>query len=310
MSKILLVDDDVDLAELLRTKLVSEGHDVVVTNTGEGAFELAKKTKPEITLLDIMLPGVTGYQICRKIRIDPELYKTGVILLTALGEEPEVLHGLDQGADDYITKPFKLEKLVEKLAALSGVLESVHRVNTLTGLPGTDAVKREVNHRLARGTQIAVCYVDVANFKAYAAAKGQESGGRALQFIAQMITGLIKNMGIYESFAAHMGSEHFVVLMNFEDHERFCSSLCTQFDHSIKKVYTPEEVTRGNISAVDRRGNTGEYPLMALSIGVAHNSQRTFKSANKMFDVLAQVRQKAKPSSASVVFVDRRTTER
>ena len=73
MSKILLVDDDIDFADLLKTKLSSEGHDVITIYTGEGAFELAKEVKPDIALLDIMLPGGTGYQICRSIRKDPEL---------------------------------------------------------------------------------------------------------------------------------------------------------------------------------------------------------------------------------------------
>ena len=166
MSKILLVDDDVDLAELLKTKLNSEGHDVTTTHTGDGAFELAKQIKPDIALLDIMLPGVTGYQICRRIRKDPELYSMGVLMLTALGEEPEVLHGLEQGADDYIVKPFKLDRLLEKLTFLSGLLDSVSGRNKITNLPGTDAMKREANHRLARGMKIALGYIDISSFKA------------------------------------------------------------------------------------------------------------------------------------------------
>lgn len=174
MSKILLVDDDADLAELLKKKLSSEGHEVVTTNTGDGAFELAKQLKPDIALLDIMLPGVTGYQICRRIRRDPELYSMGVLMLTALGEEPEIHHGLEQGADDYIVKPFKLDRLIEKLSFLGALLEAVDGRNPVTNLQGTDAIKREVNHRLARGIKIAVCYIDISNFKAYCAAKKKE----------------------------------------------------------------------------------------------------------------------------------------
>ena len=71
MSKILLVDDDIDLADLIKAKLVTQGHDVTVINTGEGAFEAAKEIKPDIAMLDIMLPKITGYQICRKLRKDP-----------------------------------------------------------------------------------------------------------------------------------------------------------------------------------------------------------------------------------------------
>ena len=105
MSRILVVDDDMDLAELVKTKLSSDGHEVFTIHTGDGAFEMAKQVKPDICILDIMLPGATGYQICRRIRKDPELYKGSILILTALGEEPEMLHGLEQGADDYLAKP-------------------------------------------------------------------------------------------------------------------------------------------------------------------------------------------------------------
>ena len=310
MSKILLVDDDVDLAELLKTKLNAEGHEVVTTHTGEGAFELAKKVKPDIALLDIMLPGVTGYQICRRIRKDPELYAIGVLMLTALGEEPEVLHGLEQGADDYIVKPFKLDRLVEKLGFLNGLLDSVEGRNKVTNLPGTDAMKREVNHRLARGIAIAVCYIDISDFKAYCAAKKRDGQSQALQFLTKMLKGLIRSMGIYESFLAHMGSEHFVVLVNAEDYERFCSTLVETFDRQVKTLYTAEEVAQGHVMARDRKGREGKYPLMALSIGVAHNEYREYKSAKKMFETLAQLRHTVQPEGKSVVIVDRRQSER
>lgn len=310
MSKILLVDDDVDLAELLKTKLTSEGHDVVTTNTGEGAFELAKKMKPDIALLDIMLPGVTGYQICRRIRKDPELYSMGVLMLTALGEEPEVVHGLEQGADDYIIKPFKLDKLVQKLGFLDGLLAAVEGKNSVTGLPGTDAIKREVNHRLARDIPIAVCYMDVANFKAYSAAKGREGQKKALAFVAKLLKGLPRDLSIYESFTSHMGGEHFVVLLNLEDYKKFCRSLVERFDKGVKELYSEAEVSQGYLTARDKKGREGKYPLMALSVGVAHNQNREYKSAKKVFEVLAQLRQMANPDGKSLYFVDRRFSDR
>lgn len=311
MSKILLVDDDVDLAELVRTKLASEGHQVFITNSGQDAFELAKKVKPEIALLDIMLPGVTGYQICRRIRKDPELYPIAVLILTALGEEPEVLHGLEQGADDYIVKPFKLERLMEKIGFLNGLLDSVQRRNPITKLPGTDAIKRETNHRLARGMSVALCYIDILNFKPFAAAKGAAAQQRALEFMTKLLQTLLRSIGVYEAFLAHMGGEHFVVLLNLEDYERLCSSLTDAFDQQVRQLYTPEEVQEGHIRAVDKRGVEGKYPLMSLSIGVANNQFREFKSAKKMFEVLAQLRQMARSADGkSTIFVDRRRTDR
>lgn len=310
MAKILLVDDDVDLAELVKTKLSAEGYQTYTINTGEGAFELAKQVKPDIAILDIMLPGVTGYQICRRLRKDPELYKLGILILTALGEEPEILHGLEQGADDYLVKPFKLERLMDKLSSIAALLQSMTKVNPITKLPGTDAIKREINHRLARGTAIAACYIDVVGFKPYCASRGQDGQINALSFMARMLTGITRNLGIYECSISHMGGEHFVVLLNLEDQERFCNALLENFDHSVQQLYTQQEVAQGYMTAVDRRNNEVRCPLMALSVGVAHTQYRQFKSAKKMFEVLAQVRQMAQPDGKSVIFVDRRRTDR
>jgi len=310
MAKILLVDDDVDLAELVKTKLSVEGYQTYTINTGEGAFELAKQVKPDIAILDIMLPGVTGYQICRRIRKDPELYKMAVLILTALGEEPEILHGLEQGADDYLVKPFKLERLVEKLSSLNTLLLGLDKRNAITNLPGTDAVKREINHRLARGVAIATCYIDVVGFKPYCASRGPEGQANALRFVSKLLGSLTRQVGIYEFFVAHMGGEHFVVLLNIEDYERFCKLLMDSFDQSVQQLYTPTEVNQGFITAVDRRGTEVRCPLMALSIGVAHTQHRQYKTAKKMFEVLAQVRQMAQPANKSVIFVDRRRTDR
>lgn len=311
MSRILIVDDDVDLAELIQTKLRAEGHQVAVINTGEGAFEYAKQVKPDICILDIMLPGTTGYQICRKIRKDPELYRCAILILTALGEEPEILHGLEQGADDYLVKPFKLERLMDKIASLSALLQAVETRNRVSNLPGTDAIKREINHQLARGNAIALVYVDVFGFKYYAASRGAEGQAAAVEFVSRLLVNLTRDMGIYECYTAHMGGEHFVVLLKFEDYERFTNQLVEVFDQQVRKLYQQREIDQGYIMTADRTGTEVKCPIMALSIGVAHNQLRPFKSAKKMFEVLAQVRQMAQPKSGkSVIFVDQRRTDR
>ncbi len=310
MSNILLVDDDVDLAELVRTKLSADGHDVIAINTGDGAFELAKKVKPDIALLDIMLPGMTGYQICRRFRKDPELYTMGVLLLTAFGDEPEVIHGLEQGADDYLSKPFRLEALSEKVVSLQKLLDAVKQRNPLTNLPGTEAVKREVNHLLARDMQIATCYIDVIGFKAYCASRGKDSQVPLVQSIAKIVHETIRNIKLYETYLAHLGGAHFATVTLLEDYERYCTSLMREFDRQMRPLYTEEELEKGAIITSNKHGIPAEYPLMALAIGVSHNKHRKFKSANKMFEILAQVRQLAQPNGQSAVFVDRRTVDR
>ena len=306
-----MVDDDKDFGELLEAKLQTEGHETFVINTGEGAFEYAKKVKPDICILDIMLPTVTGYQICRRIRRDPELYKISVLMVTALMEEPEIIHGLEQGADDYLAKPFKLERLMDKLASLITLSTTIESRNRITGLPGTEAIKQEINHQLARDTAIAVLYIDMVGFKPYCASRGAEGQKSALQFMAKLLNDLNRAMGIYETFVAHMGGEHFVVLLRIEDHERFAQTLTETFHKNVKGLYTPAELEKGYIMAVDKLGKEVRCPPMALFVGVVHTGFRRFKSAKKIFAILAQVRKIAEPrGGSSVVFVDRRRADR
>lgn len=310
MSKILVVDDEVECTEAVKLRLEAEGHQVFVLNTGEGAFELAKKVKPDIAIIDILLPVVTGYQLCRKMRRDPELYRAGILVITALGEEPEILHALDQGADDHLVKPFKFERLMEKVAGIEALRDAIEKLNPLTKLPGTEAIKREIDLRLVRGTPIAVAYIDVVGFKPYCAARGAEGQKRALLLASEMLTGLMRPLDIYESYVAHMGGAHFAVLLNIEDANRFCPALGEHWDRGVHQLYTQQEVTQGFILATDRRGQEAKCPLMALSIGVAHTQHRSFANANRLFEVLAQVRLKAQPDAHTAVFFDRRRTDR
>ncbi len=311
MSKILIVDDDVDLAELVKVKLAKEGHQAFTIYTGQNAFEYAKQIKPNICLLDIMLPGVTGYQICRKIRKDPELYKIAVLMLTALGEEPEIIHGMEQGADDYLVKPFKLERLMDKIASLNTLLNSLNQRHRVTNLLGTDAFKRELNHYLARDAAIACIYVDIVGFEAYCKSRGKEGQDGVLRWISGMLVNLTKSLECYESTISHMGRQHFVIMMKLEDYERYCHVLAQTFDDEVKQLYSPQEVQQGYILVSGVEGRESPAPLMALAIGVAHTQYRSFKSGKKMFEILAQVRQKAQPvDGKSVIFVDRRRTDR
>ena len=113
--KILIVDDDANICELLRLYLEKDGFDTVVANDGEQAVEYASKYSPDLILLDIMLPKLDGWQVCREIRKTSE---TPIIMLTAKGETFDKVLGLELGADDYIIKPFETKELVARVKAV------------------------------------------------------------------------------------------------------------------------------------------------------------------------------------------------
>ena len=114
---ILVVEDEEDLQELLRFNLAREGYQVLLAGTGESALS-AVKTRPDLMVLDLMLPGIDGMEVCRMVRANSETRGVPILMLTARGEEADVVAGLELGADDYLSKPFSPRVLMARIKAL------------------------------------------------------------------------------------------------------------------------------------------------------------------------------------------------
>lgn len=115
---ILVVDDEQDILELLRYNLEREGYRVITVETGEAAVEKSLSGDPDLIVLDLMLPGIDGVEVCRRLRAKEELSDVPVIMLTAKSEDSDVISGLEVGADDYVTKPFSPKVLIARIRAL------------------------------------------------------------------------------------------------------------------------------------------------------------------------------------------------
>lgn len=117
-EKILVVDDEEHISELISYNLKGAGYRVINANNGNDAVRLAFEEKPELVLLDLMLPEKDGYDVCREIRSNNEVKNTSIIMLTAKSEEFDKILGLELGADDYITKPFSVRELMARVKAV------------------------------------------------------------------------------------------------------------------------------------------------------------------------------------------------
>ena len=118
MSKILIVDDEQDIVELVSYNLEKEGFKTVKAFDGEAALKMVKLQKPDLIILDLMLPKMNGLDVCRAIRRDPETVSLPIIMLTAKGDEVDKIIGLENGADDYITKPFSIKELIARVRSI------------------------------------------------------------------------------------------------------------------------------------------------------------------------------------------------
>lgn len=115
---ILVIDDEEDILELVRLNLAREGYDVLTAGTGELGLELAKSKQPGLIVLDLMLPGMDGLEVCKVLKNHPKTAETPIVVLSAKGQESDIVSGLAVGADDYVTKPFSSKVLVARIRRL------------------------------------------------------------------------------------------------------------------------------------------------------------------------------------------------
>jgi two-component system phosphate regulon response regulator PhoB len=118
MARILVVEDEADLQEVLKFNLQQAGHDVLLASSGSDGIRLAKKLRPELVLLDVMLPDILGTEVCRSLRGDEETNAIPIVMLTAKAEEQNRVEGFELGADDYVTKPFSVRELMLRVGAI------------------------------------------------------------------------------------------------------------------------------------------------------------------------------------------------
>jgi two-component system response regulator MtrA len=118
VALIVVADDDVDIRDLVEFKLSTLGHEIVTVADGSSAVDACRATRPDLAVLDVMMPGLTGLEAVRELRSNPALKDIPVILLTARAQQSDVQTGFDCGADDYITKPFSPKDLANRVEAL------------------------------------------------------------------------------------------------------------------------------------------------------------------------------------------------
>jgi DNA-binding response OmpR family regulator len=118
MAKIVIAEDEPDIRELIAFTLRFAGHEVIAGANGEEGYELTKKERPDLSMFDVRMPKMTGYDACRKIKADPDIAHIPVIFLSAKGQENEIGQGMEAGAEEYLLKPFAPDQLAERIKTI------------------------------------------------------------------------------------------------------------------------------------------------------------------------------------------------
>ena len=144
---ILIIEDEPDISELIEYNLTQSGYSIIVSNNGEKGIEITRKHLPDLILLDLMLPGIHGIDVCRILKNDKDTSGVSIIMLTALGQEEDIIKGLQTGADDYVTKPFSFPVLEARIQSVlrRGIKDNIENENVFNSGIAISSRKREVH---------------------------------------------------------------------------------------------------------------------------------------------------------------------
>jgi diguanylate cyclase (GGDEF)-like protein len=304
---ILVVDDDPDIARFVEVNLRSAGYDVAVAGDGEEALDKAAEIRPDLVLLDVMMPRIDGFEVAQRLRKNPQTASTSIIMLTAKALSADKVTGLQSGADDYIIKPFDP---IELLARVKGTLrraKEMRNLSPLTGLPGNIRIQEEIERQVGDGRAFSVLYADLDNFKAYNDQKGFVRGDRVIQATARLIQEAVGEFDGDQGFVGHVGGDDFVAVVRTEVAEDVAKRLCERFDAARGEFYDPEDLERGFVRIEDRKGVLQDVPLVAISVGVASTDKRRFGHYGEAVAIATEMKSFAKREPGSSYAVDRRT---
>jgi len=303
---ILVVDDDPDIARFVEVNLKSAGYDVAVANDGEEALSKAGELRPDLVLLDVMMPRIDGFEVAQRLRKNPQTANTSIIMLTAKALSADKVTGLQSGADDYIIKPFDP---IELLARVKGTLrraKEMRNLSPLTGLPGNIRIQEEIERQVREGRPFAVLYCDLDNFKTYNDQKGFVRGDRLIQATARIIQDAVMDSDGAGGFVGHVGGDDFVAVVDPEEAEQVALGICQRFDANRTEFYEPEDLERGFVRMEDRKGLMQDIPIVGVSIGIASSSRRAFAHYGEAVSVATEMKQFAKRENGSSYAIDRR----
>ncbi len=305
-EKILVVDDDPDIAKFIQATLTKAGYDVAIAYDGREALEAAETRRPDLVLLDIMLPTIDGFEVASELRRRARLTGTAIIVVTARGLTADRLRGLALGVDDYIVKPFEPEILLARVRVALRRLSDIRSLSPLTGLPGTVLIEAEIRRLLEAREPFALLYVDLDHFKALNDTKGWDVGNRLILATAAIVEEAVLRFAGPDGFVGHIGGDDFVALCPPEAAEDAARWICERFDEDVRRFYAPEELERGAVLATDRRGDPVRHPLATVSLGIASTAVRRFSTFGEVVAVATEMKQAAKRGEGSCYAVDRR----
>jgi PleD family two-component response regulator len=297
-ARLLVVEDDPDISNMLKIYFSGLGYEVDVAARGGEVMDKTRLVLPHLIVLDIMLPDIDGYEICRNLRTSTRTSHIPVIFLTQKDKRSDRLQGLELGADDYITKPFDIEEL--KLRVMGAIRRSEHEALTdpRSGLPAGRLIEEQLRLTI-RKTNWAYIDIRINHYDPFKEVYGFVAADDVLRFTAIMLSEVVDELGKPNDFIGHTGSNNFAIITNEEAAEGIRTRLKTRFAEEIQTHYNFLDRQQGFIMAVNPDGKEEKVPLMTFSIGVVTPRQHEISDIREITELAAESRRLDPPGSAA-----------
>jgi PleD family two-component response regulator len=297
-ARLLVVEDDNDISNMLKIYFNGLGYDVDVAPRGSEALEKTRTVLPHLIVLDIMLPDIDGYEVCRRLRQSTRTSHIPVIFLTQKDERSDKLQGLELGADDYITKPFDIEEL--KLRVQGAIRRSEREALTdpRSGLPAGRLIEEQLRLTI-RKSGWAYMDIRINHFDQFKDVYGFVAADDVLRFAAMLMSEVVDEVGSSSDFIGHAGGDNFVIISTEEISGKIRDRLKSRFAEEVQTHYNFMDRQQGFIMAANAENQMEKTPLMTFSIGIVTPKQQSFADIREITELAADVRRQDVPGVTS-----------
>jgi PleD family two-component response regulator len=288
-ARLLVVEDDFDIANMLQIFFTGLDYEVDIAPRGSEALQKTRQNMPHLIVLDIMLPDIDGYEVCRTLRTNARTSHIPVIFLTQKDERSDKLQGLELGADDYITKPFDIEELRLRVQNAIARAERESLTDPRSGLPSGRLIEDQLR-RIIRERDWVFLDIRINHFDAFNEVYGFVAGDDVLRLTAMTLNELVDTYGTQEDFIGHAGSDNFVVITSPESAAVIQEQFKERFSEEVLTHYNFIDREQGYIKVTGDKEAVEKIPLMNIGIGAVSPDQYQFADIREITELAAEAR--------------------
>jgi len=297
-ARLLVVEDDVDIANMLRIYFNGMGYDIDVASRGSEALDRTRHVMPHLIMLDIMLPDIDGYEVCRTLRTNTRTSHIPVIFLTQKDERSDKLKGLELEAVDYITKPFDIEELKLRVQNALARSERESLTDPQSGLPAGRLIEDQLR-RMIRKKGWSFMDIRINHFEPFKDVYGFIAASDVLRFTGMLLGEVMDELGTQDDFVGHAGGDNFVIITNEGAAQSIRQRLKSRFSEEVLSHYSFMDRQAGCIMAPDEAGKMRQTPLMTMAVGVVSPSTHVFADIREITELAAEERRQDAKSIAA-----------